>query len=266
MKLIFTLYLKEVVKKYFSSTELDFKQAILTKILEGYFMAEIAQITLDGPAASGKSSAAKGLAKELNAYFVNTGDMYRALTSVVLEKGIDPETQIEELEKILPEQDIRYVSGDGLELLLQINGQLAQASQVRSPEVAAKVSLVAKVPAVRKWLVTRQREAAELGLIVMEGRDIGTVVFPQAKFKFYVSASPMVRAQRRLAQEGEVSEGATVEKVAEEIAKRDEMDMNRAVSPLKPADDAVMVDTSDLSLEEVIEMMAKVVREGLDKA
>jgi len=226
-------------------------------------MAEIAQITLDGPAASGKSSAAKGLAKELNAYFVNTGDMYRALTSVVIAKGIDPETQANAVEAILPEQDIRYVSGEGLDLLLHINGELAEASQVRSPEVAAKVSLVAKIPAVRKWLVKRQREAAELGLIVMEGRDIGTVVFPEAKFKFYVSASPMVRAQRRLAQEGEVSEGATVEKVAAEIAKRDEMDMNRAVSPLKPAEDAVMVDTSDLSLEAVIAMMAERVKKGL---
>ncbi|EDM28214.1 cytidylate kinase [Lentisphaera araneosa HTCC2155] len=226
-------------------------------------MAEIAQITLDGPAASGKSSAAKGLAKELNAYFVNTGDMYRALTSVVIAKGIDPETQADAVEAILPEQDIRYVSGEGLDLLLHINGELAEASQVRSPEVAAKVSLVAKIPAVRKWLVKRQREAAELGLIVMEGRDIGTVVFPEAKFKFYVSASPMVRAQRRLAQEGEVSEGATVEKVAAEIAKRDEMDMNRAVSPLKPAEDAVMVDTSDLSLEAVIAMMAERVKKGL---
>lgn len=226
-------------------------------------MAEIAQITLDGPAASGKSSAAKGLAKELNAYFVNTGDMYRALTSVVIAKGIDPETQADAVEAILPEQDIRYVSGEGLDLLLHINGELAEASQVRSPEVAAKVSLVAKIPAVRQWLVKRQREAAELGLIVMEGRDIGTVVFPEAKFKFYVSASPMVRAQRRLAQEGEVSEGATVEKVAAEIAKRDEMDMNRAVSPLKPAEDAVMVDTSDLSLEAVIAMMAERVKKGL---
>ena len=134
---------------------------------------------------------------------------------------------------------------------------------MRSPQVASKVSFVAKIPAVRQWLVKRQRESAELGLIVMEGRDIGTVVFPEAQFKFYVTASPMVRAQRRLAQEGEVAEGATVEKVAEEIARRDEMDMNRAVSPLKPADDAVMVDTSELSLDAVIGQMAERVRADL---
>ena len=227
-------------------------------------MAAIAQITLDGPAASGKSSAAKGLARELGAYFVNTGDMYRALTSVVIEKGLDPESQIPEIEAILPDQDIRYVAGEGKELLLQINGELAEASKVRSPQVAQKVSFVAKIPAVRQWLVKRQRESAELGLIVMEGRDIGTVVFPNAKFKFYVTASPMVRAQRRLAQEGEVAEGATVEKVAEEIARRDEMDMNRPVSPLKPADDALTVDTSNLSLDEVIGQMADRVRAGLN--
>ena len=227
-------------------------------------MAAIAQITLDGPAASGKSSAAKGLARELGAYFVNTGDMYRALTSVVLEKGLDPEAQISEIEAILPEQDIRYVAGAGKELLLQINGVLAEAAKVRSPQVAAKVSFVAKIPAVRQWLVKRQRESAELGLIVMEGRDIGTVVFPEAQFKFYVTASPMVRAQRRLAQDGEVAEGATVEKVAEEIARRDEMDMNRPVSPLKPADDAVTVDTSELSLDDVIGQMAERVRAGLN--
>ncbi len=226
-------------------------------------MAAIAQITLDGPAAAGKSSAAKGLALELGAYFVNTGDMYRALTSVVLSKGINPEDEIEKVEALLPEQDIRYVAGEGKDLLLQINGSLAEAAEVRSPEVAAKVSLVAKIPAVRQWLVKRQRESAELGLIVMEGRDIGTVVFPQAQFKFYVTASPEVRAARRLAQEGEVAEGATVEKVAAEIAKRDEMDMNRAVSPLKPAEDATIVDTSDHALEDVIAMMAKQVRDGL---
>ena len=227
-------------------------------------MAAIAQITLDGPAASGKSSAAKGLARELGAYFVNTGDMYRALTSVVIEKGLDPEAQISEIEAILPEQDIRYVAGEGKELLLQINGELAEAAKVRSPQVAAKVSFVAKIPAVRQWLVKRQRESAELGLIVMEGRDIGTVVFPEAQFKFYVTASPMVRAQRRLAQDGEVAEGATVEKVAEEIARRDEMDMNRPVSPLKPADDAVTVDTSELSLDQVIAQMADRVRAELN--
>ena len=227
-------------------------------------MAAIAQITLDGPAASGKSSAAKGLARELGAYFVNTGDMYRALTSVVIEKGLDPEAQISEIEAILPEQDIRYVAGEGKELLLQINGELAEAAKVRSPQVAAKVSFVAKIPAVRQWLVKRQRESAELGLIVMEGRDIGTVVFPEAQFKFYVTASPMVRAQRRLAQDGEVAEGATVEKVAEEIARRDEMDMNRPVSPLKPADDAVIVDTSELSLDQVIAQMADRVRAELN--
>ena len=226
-------------------------------------MAAIAQITLDGPAAAGKSSAAKGLALELGAYFVNTGDMYRALTSVVLSKGINPEDEIEKVEALLAEQDIRYVAGEGKDLLLQINGRLGEVAEVRSPEVAAKVSLVAKIPAVRQWLVKRQRESAELGLIVMEGRDIGTVVFPQAQFKFYVTASPEVRAARRLAQEGEVAEGATVEKVAAEIAKRDEMDMNRAVSPLKPAEDATIVDTSDHALEDVIAMMAKQVRDGL---
>ena len=233
------------------------------KLNREFFMGAIAQVTLDGPAASGKSSAAKGLANELGAYFVNTGDMYRALTSVVIEKGLDPLTQVEEIEQILPYQDIRYVAGEGKELLLQINGYLAEVSKVRSPQVASKVSYVAKIPAVRKWLVKRQRESAELGLIVMEGRDIGTVVFPEAKFKFYVTASPMVRAQRRLAQEGEVTEGSTVEKVAEEIARRDEMDMNREVSPLRPAEDAVTVDTSELSLEEVINQMAERVRKGL---
>ena len=226
-------------------------------------MAAIAQITLDGPAAAGKSSAAKGLAKELGAYFVNTGDMYRALTSVVIEKGNDPEQEISKIEDLLDEYDIRYVAGEGKDLLLQINGALVDSSVVRSPEVAAKVSLVAKIPAVRQWLVKRQRESAELGLIVMEGRDIGTVVFPEAQFKFYVTASPEVRASRRLAQEGEVAEGATVEKVAAEIAKRDEIDMNRAISPLKPADDATIVDTSDQTLEEVIASMAKQVRDGL---
>ena len=227
-------------------------------------MAIKAQITLDGPAASGKSSAARQVAEKLEAYYVNTGDMYRALTWEVLNRGIDPESGVEEIEALLKEVDIRYVSGTGLKLELTIDGVLAKAENVRAPQVAEKVSLVARIPAVREWMVERQRESADLGLIVMEGRDIGTVVFPNAQFKFYVTASPEVRAQRRLAQDGEVAEGATVEKVAAEIAKRDEMDMNRAVSPLKPAEDSVLVDTSELSLADVVDSIVKQVRDGID--
>lgn len=210
------------------------------------------QITLDGPAASGKSTIAKLVAEKLKAFYINTGDMYRTLTAQVMKRNIDVHTETDKIVALLDEIEVCYSLAEDGSYELLCDGVAVQPEEIRNPQVTAQVSHVAKIPEVRNWLVGRQRQSAELGLIVMEGRDIGTVVFPDAEFKFYVTASPLVRAQRRLAQDGEVLEGATVEKVAAEIAERDELDMNRAVSPLRPAADAKLVDTSDLTVDEVI--------------
>ena len=219
------------------------------------------QITIDGPAASGKSTLAKAVAKHLDAYFINTGDMYRTLTWAAMEKGIDIHREQAKIVDLLGEVNIRYVADHAKNLKLTCQGKVVNPDEIRAPHVTEKVSYVASIPAVREWLVSRQRESAELGLLVMEGRDIGTVVFPEAHYKFFVTASPEVRAMRRLAQDGEVPEGTTVESVARDIAKRDELDMNRKISPLKQADDAIFVDTSKLSVDEATEKIVDIVRE-----
>ena len=216
------------------------------------------QITLDGPAASGKSTLAKKVAEALNAYSINTGDMDRALTWCAHRRSINVD-DTDGIINLLDSVNIRYQLVDN-KPVLYCEGKIADQNEFRAPEITEKVSLVAAIPEVREWLVARQRESAGLGLLVMEGRDIGTVVFPEANYKFYVTASPEVRAKRRLSQDGEVPEGATVEKVAKDIAKRDELDMNRAVSPLKQADDAVCIDTSNLTIEEAVEKIVSAVR------
>ncbi len=219
------------------------------------------QITIDGPAASGKSTLAKKIAKKLDAFFINTGDMYRTLTWVALERNIDIHQESEKVVKLLGKVDIRYVVDHDKCLVLTCEGKPVVSEEIRAPHVTELVSFVASIPEVREWLVARQRESAQLGLLVMEGRDIGTVVFPEAKYKFFVTASPMVRAMRRLAQDGEVPEGTTVEKVASDIAKRDELDSNRKISPLKQADDALFVDTSNLTVDEATDKIVEHVRQ-----
>ncbi len=209
------------------------------------------QVAIDGPSASGKSTIAQIVAEKIDGFYVNTGNMYRALTLVCLERGVDVHDD-HAVADILLKVDIHYKRAEGNGLVLTIDGAPADMLKVRAPEVAAKVSVVAKIAAVREWLVDRQRESATLGNIVMEGRDIGTVVFPNAQFKFFVTASPEERARRRLAQPGETVDGATLAKVAADIAARDKMDSERKVSPLRPADDAMIVDTTVMTIEEVV--------------
>lgn len=218
------------------------------------------QITFDGPAASGKSTLAKNVAKQLGAFFINTGDMYRTLTWSIRQRGINIATEKQKIVDLLDIVNICYNLDDG-EPVLFCEGKKVDQAEIRCHVITENVSLVASIPEVRHWLVARQRASADLGLLVMEGRDIGTVVFPQARYKFFVTASPEVRAKRRLSQNGEVPEGATIEKVARDIARRDEQDMNRSISPLKQADDAIYVDTSEMNIEEATAMIIRVVKE-----
>ena len=219
-------------------------------------MNETLVIAIDGPAASGKSSAAKAVSERLGAPYVNTGNMYRAVTLAAMRKGSEPSNP-ELLREVLNSIELEYVERDE-KLKLFLDGEDVEAA-IRTPEVAANVSAVAAVPEVREWLVARQREFADLGMIVMEGRDIGTVVFPNAKFKFFLTASPEERARRRLEQSGETFDGATLETVATEIAERDRMDSTRKTAPLRKAEDAVLIDSSDKSLEQVVDAIIAVV-------
>lgn len=207
-------------------------------------------VAVDGPAASGKSSVAKRVSSALNIPYINTGNMYRAVTYAARQSGLSlnpPEPAA--LEKLLASitLDYRETAPGTFELFL--DNRLCGA-EIRTPEVTAAVSTVAAQPVVRRWLVERQRALAERMSLVMEGRDIGTDVFPDAKYKFFLTASPLERARRRLAQDGETFDGATLESVAAEIAARDKMDSERPVSPLRQAPGAILIDSSALTLDQ----------------
>ncbi len=217
-------------------------------------------IAIDGPAASGKSTIANLLAQKLGIYYINTGNMYRGATLIALERNIDLNNPVEsDFEKIASENQITYEKDKDDKLVLIINSSPADLEKIRSPDVAANVSVVSKSKAIRDWLVAEQREMVKLGAILMEGRDIGTNVFPDAKYKFFLTASPEVRAKRRLAQSGETLKDSTVESVAKDIAMRDEIDSKREIAPLKKADDAILIDSSSLSIEEIIKLIANII-------
>ncbi len=216
-------------------------------------------IAIDGPAASGKSTVASIVAQRLGARYINTGNMYRALTLAAIKRKIDlSKADSDEIAEFLCRTSLDY-STDGTDERIILDGEDVR-SDIRSPQVVALVSKMAAIEAVRKWLVEKQRQIAKKScLAVMEGRDIGTVVFPDAKWKFFLTASPEIRAKRRIEQSGEIAKGATVASVAMEIAERDRMDMSRKVAPLTRAEDAVLIDTSDFSIGQVAEMIIKAV-------
>ena len=194
---------------------------------------------------------AKGVAQKMGFTHVNTGSLYRAVAYALRRAGapLDP-VDPADLEKI----SLEY-SGSGLLL----NG-VDPGEALRTPETAAGASCVAKQVLVREFLLEVQRRSADGRWIVMEGRDIGTVIVPDAQVKIFLTASSLVRAQRRMAQ-GEVPAGATLQEVINDIEARDLQDSTRAVAPLKAAPDAVTVDSSDLSLEETIDAIARIVEE-----
>ena len=204
-------------------------------------------VAIDGPAGAGKSTVAKLLADKLGITYVNTGSLYRAVAWALDQQNL----AVEELTAdFLEKLSLEYVNGS-----LLVNGNDPGAA-LRTAETAAGASKVSKLQIVRDHLLPVQREAARRGWIVMEGRDIGTVIFPDAKCKFFITASLEARAKRRLAQQGEVSGNATLEDVMRDIAARDEQDSKREIAPLKAAEDAVVIDTGDMTPDQVVDAMA----------
>lgn len=200
-------------------------------------------VAIDGPAGAGKSTVARLLAQKLDYAYINTGSLYRALayaamTSSIAFTDITPD--------FLEKQHLEFRGAD-----LYLNGKKLEM-ELRLPECAQGASIISSKPFVRDYLMPVQRNAADNQWIVMEGRDIGTVIFPDAEKKFFVTASAEERTRRRMAQAGEVADGATFEAILADIKERDERDMNRAVAPLKQADDAILIDTTGLSIDEVI--------------
>lgn len=214
-------------------------------------------VAMDGPSGTGKSTVARRLAAELGAAYLDTGAMYRAATLAVLRAGVtlDDAAQIAD---VVTSRHID-ISTDPANPSVRLDG-VAVDAEIRSAPVTAAVSAVSAVAAVRSWLVAAQRALIGDGGIVVEGRDIGTVVWPQAVAKIYLTATPAARAQRRAGELG----AADLESVAADIERRDRLDSSRAASPLAKAADAVEVDTTDLSIDDVVKRLVDIVRSAAD--
>ncbi|MDR1357516.1 MAG: (d)CMP kinase [Tannerellaceae bacterium] len=209
-------------------------------------------IAIDGLSSAGKSTMAKGLAKEIGYAYIDTGAMYRAVTLYALQNGLCHNGEIDEtgLRAALPNISIDFrADGEGACTATYLNG-LNVERDIRNMPVAALVSSVAALPFVRSQLVDKQRDMGRRKGVVMDGRDIGTVVFPHAELKIFVTATPEIRAQRRLDELLAKGEQATFDEVLENVKKRDLIDSTRTDSPLKKADDALTLDTSQMSIGE----------------
>lgn len=216
-------------------------------------------IAIDGPAGAGKSTAAKGIASRLGLKYIDTGAMYRALTWKGILNGIDFDKP-REIDLLISNTVINVEKGPGGSNLIYLDG-VDVTTEIRDPAVNRKVSLVAKNQKVRDMMVAQQREIASGGGIVMDGRDIGTNVLPMAHFKFFINASLEERAYRRYLELKEQGHEITEEDVQKDISMRDKIDTEREFSPLVAAQDAIFVDTTYLSAEEVEEKIVKHVKE-----
>lgn len=214
-------------------------------------------VAIDGPAGSGKSSISKLVAKKFGFTHIDTGAMYRAVTLEALRKNININNEDEY--EFLKDTTVIYKEDK-----VYLNGQDV-TGEIRKPSVTNNVSTCCKHKNVREFLVGYQRDSAKLGQVIMDGRDIGTVVLPNADLKIFLTASPEVRAKRRydeiLAKGGEVE----YDVILEEIKVRDYKDSTREISPLKQAQDAILIDTSHLTIDEVVEKISKLIIERLEK-
>jgi cytidylate kinase len=214
-------------------------------------------ITIDGPAGSGKSTVSRLLAERLGFRFLDTGAMYRAIALAVLRVAAEPADRTATAAAARSAQ-LQFM-GDRLLL----NGEDVSLA-IRAPEVSAAASIVAASPEVRERMVELQREAGDGGRLVTEGRDQGTVVFPTAECKFFLTASVSARAERRVRDLQQRGIEQSLEEVRQQIQDRDRRDEERELAPMKPADDAIVLETSELSIDEVLERMLQLVQESPD--
>jgi len=217
-------------------------------------------ITIDGPAASGKSTVARLLAGRLGASFLDTGAMYRAVTLAAIEAGVDLGDE-KKLRGVLDNRKFQFTVREG-KMAVCIDG-VDVTEQIRRQEITANARYAASAAKLREKLVEMQREfAAREGKIVTEGRDQGTVAFPDAGLKFYLTADVAERAKRRQNELRAKGSSENLEQIQNAIEERDKSDEDRAVGPLRPAEDAIVVDTTDLSIEEVVEKLLCIVEEN----
>jgi cytidylate kinase len=208
-------------------------------------------IAIDGPVAVGKSSVGLRLAKRLGYIFFDTGMIYRAFTWKVLKSGISPEGE-EKLCQLAAASEFDFVPSKEGALSVIVDGEDVSSKLLR-PEIEERVALIAKVAEVRQVMVSQQRKLAERGKVIMAGRDIGTVVLPWAELKVFLTASTEERAKRRHSELLRRGRNSSLEDVLADLKKRDELDINRTISPLKPAEDAIIINTENLSLEQVVD-------------
>jgi cytidylate kinase len=221
-------------------------------------MYEPLVITIDGPAGAGKSTVAQKLAARLGLMYVDSGATYRAAALKVLEAGIAPDDEAA-VAKLIASTDVQVAASDAEPRIL-VDGQDVTA-RLRTPKVTLAAAQVSRLPEVRAKLIEMQRTFARGKGVVMEGRDIGTVVFPHASLKIFLKADVEERARRRLKQDTSEGRPATLEKTACEIGLRDELDAKRKISPLLPAPDAVNIDSTDLAADQVVERILALARE-----
>ena len=213
-------------------------------------------IAIDGPSASGKSTTAKGVSNKLGFTHIDTGSMYRAVTLGLSYENIMPD-DLNSINSYLRNLDLKFDSNGRIVL----NGENV-SNAIRTVEISSKVSMISAIPDIRNKMVDFQRSIAGKSNCVLEGRDIGTVVFPNADYKFYMIADINIRAQRRLIELKQLNESITIEEIISNIKNRDELDSKRSHSPLKKAIDAIEIDTSLLSINQQIEKIVELVKQN----
>lgn len=215
-------------------------------------------VAIDGPAGAGKSTLARRLAAEFGYIYVDTGAMFRAVGLYALRAGKDPKDSVA-VNALLPEITLRLASIEG-EQHIYLNGEDVSKA-IRTEEAGMAASAVGANPAVRAFLLDQQRKMAETQNVLMDGRDIGTVVLPNAQVKIFLTASPEARAARRAAELAAKGQPADYETVLADIRRRDDQDTHRAAAPLRQAEDAVLADTSELDFEQSFQLLRSIIRE-----
>lgn len=213
-------------------------------------MNQIIKIAVDGPSGAGKSTIAKAVAAKLNIDYIDTGSMYRAVGYKLLQEGIDL-ADLDAVQELLDRTDIDFDAGKTI-----LDGRV-MGQEIRTPEISKQASACSALAIVRKKLVELQQKMGESKSVIMDGRDIATVVFPDADYKFYVTASAEERAKRRYHELVEKGQQVEFQQVLQDIIDRDHADMTREVTPLRKADDAVEVDTTHMTIEEVTDYICK---------
>ncbi|MBN2517114.1 MAG: (d)CMP kinase [Deltaproteobacteria bacterium] len=217
-------------------------------------------ITVDGPAAAGKSTVSKVLSQRISYIYLDTGALYRAFAYKASGYGILPDDE-RNLSELCEKMRVSLMRIDG-DMSILVNGEDV-TQKIRTEQIGFLASKISAVPAVRKALLSLQREAGEKGGIIAEGRDMGTVVFPYADLKFFLDADVRERVQRRYLEMLEKGDNADFEEVRMSLIQRDQQDMSREISPLRQTDDSIFIDTTTLSVEEVVETMAGIIEKAI---